>query len=260
MSPAFCVRCSLRSRRLALVSCCLPHSLADEKACLLAHSSRTAARQPGSARRRAIRSLIAPLAGARCGRRLAPLAAIFAGEPPSSSSPTKQLCEKSALLSTGFVGCSCRSAARTSRARIALGRRLLRHRSPTKSASAHSCVHCSLRSLRLALVSSCLPHSLADEKACLLAHSSRTAARQPGSARRRAIRCLIASAPLRRGSRVQPAYFVVVRRQKARRLTPPQHGGARSGPGFRWESVEPGPLARSRRSGRGSRSAPRLPP
>ena len=155
---------------------------------------------------------------------------------------------------------SCRSAARTSRARIALGRRLLRHRSPTKSASAHSCVHCSLRSLRLALVSSCLPHSLADEKACLLAHSSRTAARQPGSARRRAIRCLIASAPLRRGSRVQPAYFVVVRRQKARRLTPPQHGGARSGPGFRWESVEPGPLARSRRSGRGSRSAPRLPP
>ena len=47
--------------------------------------------------------------------------------------------------------------------------------------------HCSLRSQRLALVSRCLPHSLADERTCLLAHSSRTAARQPGSARRRAI-------------------------------------------------------------------------
>ena len=43
-------------------------------------------------------------------------------------------------------------------------------------------VNCSLRSLRLALVSRCLP-SLARR----LAHSSRSAARQPGSARRRAI-------------------------------------------------------------------------
>jgi hypothetical protein len=56
---------------------------------------------------------------------------------------------------------------------------------------------CSLRSLRLALVSRCLPHSLADEKhVCSLA-SSRTAARQPGSARRRAIRGLIARCRLR---------------------------------------------------------------
>ena len=39
--------------------------------------------------------------------------------------------------------------------------------------------HCSLRSLRLAPVSRRLPRSLADEKACLLARSSRTAARQP---------------------------------------------------------------------------------
>ena len=40
-------------------------------------------------------------------------------------------------------------------------------------------VYCSLRSLRLALVSRCLPRSLADGKACLLARSSRTASRQP---------------------------------------------------------------------------------
>jgi hypothetical protein len=44
-------------------------------------------------------------------------------------------------------------------------------------------VNCSLRSLRLALRGRCLPHSLADEKACLLARSSRTAARQPCPAR-----------------------------------------------------------------------------
>ena len=40
-------------------------------------------------------------------------------------------------------------------------------------------VCCSLRSLRPALVSRCLPRSLADGKACLLARSSRTASRQP---------------------------------------------------------------------------------
>jgi 2-polyprenyl-6-methoxyphenol hydroxylase-like FAD-dependent oxidoreductase len=52
-----------------------------------------------------------------------------------------------------------------------------------------SCVHCSLRSLRLALVAAAFRFSPTDEKqACLPAHSSRTAARQPGSARRRAIR------------------------------------------------------------------------
>ena len=45
-----------------------------------------------------------------------------------------------------------------------------------KSASAPP-AHCSLRSLRLALISRCLPHSLADDEACLLARSSRTAAR-----------------------------------------------------------------------------------
>jgi hypothetical protein len=34
---------------------------------------------------------------------------------------------------------------------------------------------------------------------------------------------------VRRGSRLEPAYFVVARRRKACRLAPPQHGGARSG-------------------------------
>ena len=43
--------------------------------------------------------------------------------------------------------------------------------------------HCSLRSLRLALVGHCLPHSLADRAA---RSPSRAAARRPGSTRRRA--------------------------------------------------------------------------
>ena len=60
---------------------------------------------------------------------------MFAGEPPSSSNPTKRLSRKVSSVPTGFVGSSCRSAARTSRARIALGSRLLRRRSGTKSMS-----------------------------------------------------------------------------------------------------------------------------
>ena len=56
-------------------------------------------------------------------------------------------------------------------------------------------VHCSLRLLRLALGSRCLPFSLADERTCLLARSSRTAARQPGSVRRRAISDARSSVP-----------------------------------------------------------------
>ncbi len=114
---------------------------------------------------------------------------MFTGEPPSSSNPTKRhRVGASALFSTRFVGFSCRSAARTSRARIALCSRLLRRRSETKSVSPLSSVHCSLRSLRLAPVSRCLPHSLADEERVCSLDSSRTAARQPGSVRRRAIR------------------------------------------------------------------------
>ena len=71
--------------------------------------------------------------------------------------------EESALLAMRFVGSSCRSAARTSRARIALCSRLLRRHSGTKRRVPSLLIRCSLRSLRLALVSRCLPHSLADE-------------------------------------------------------------------------------------------------
>ena len=46
--------------------------------------------------------------------------------------------ENQLLFSMRFVGFSCRSAARASRARIALGSRLLRRRSPTKGVSAPS--------------------------------------------------------------------------------------------------------------------------
>ena len=85
--------CSLRSLRLALVSRCLPHSLADEKhVCSLA-SSRTAARQPGSARRRAIRGLIARFARGDVRRVAAVLVgltertSIVPPSPPARSSP-----------------------------------------------------------------------------------------------------------------------------------------------------------------------------
>jgi hypothetical protein len=49
----------------------------------------------------------------------------------------------------------------------------------------------------------------------------------------------IASAPLRRGPRSQPAYFVLARRRKACPLAPPQHGGARSG--ITWSRSNAGP-------------------
>ena len=93
-------------------------SLADEKhACSLA-SSRTAARQPGSARRRAI--------------------------------PDARSCD---------LSCS----------RIALGVRRRRRRSQRKERLRSLRVHCSLRSLRPALVGRCLPHLARRRKACLLA-------------------------------------------------------------------------------------------
>ena len=88
------------------------------------------------------------------------------------------------------LDCSLRSQ------RFALGSRLVRRRSRTERRVRSLGVHCSLRSLRLALDSRCLPHSLPDGKACLLVRSSRTAARQPGSPRRRAKRVgLLAANP-----------------------------------------------------------------
>ena len=123
-------------------------SVADEKhvgSLLLSTPARDPPVSDCSAR---LRSQCSMARSARCDVRW--VAAVFVG----ADGPEKRC---SAIS-------SCRSAARTSRARIALGRRLLRRQSPTKSMSAHSSVHCSLRSRRLALVSCCLPHSLADEK------------------------------------------------------------------------------------------------
>jgi hypothetical protein len=51
---------------------------------------------------------------------------------------------------------------------------------------------------------------------------------------------LIASAPLRRGSRSQPAYFILPRRRKACPLARPQHGGARSGITWSSSTLPPG--------------------
>src|SRR5688572_16432621 len=97
--------CSLRSLRLALVSRCLPHSLAGSLA--RPGQRRASLAQHGGAR---LPTLTPPLCGAFAHR---------AWNPPTSSSlaDQKRICSLE--------------------------------------------VHCSLRSLRLALVSRCLPHSLA---------------------------------------------------------------------------------------------------
>jgi hypothetical protein len=76
---------------------------------------------------------------------------MFAGLPPSSSELSERKKHCSAIS-------SCRSAARTSRIR----RR--RRRSQSKERLCSILTYCSLRSLRLALVSRCLPRSLADEE------------------------------------------------------------------------------------------------
>jgi hypothetical protein len=109
---------------------------------------------------------------------------------------------------------SCRSAARTSR------------NPPTSSSLADEnrvrwFPYVLLAALAEAGARQPLPSWLA------FARSSRTAARQPGSARRRAITDAHARFWRVRASRVESAYFVVARRQKARPLVPPQHGGAR---------------------------------
>jgi hypothetical protein len=93
----------------------------------------------------------------------------------------------SALSSRHSVGFSCRSAARTSRVRIALGSRLLRHRSVTNSVSGHSSsarrrairgFDCSLRSLRIAL----------DSRLLRRRSPTKSVSARSSSARRRAIR------------------------------------------------------------------------
>ena len=96
---------------------------------------------------------------------------VFPSSPPAHSSPL-------GLVLAALAPLFERSAARTS------GIRLLRPPSPRKERLVSIRVHCSLRSRRLALVGRCLPRSLPDARhVCSLA-SSRTAARQPDSARR----------------------------------------------------------------------------
>src|SRR5215218_4753426 len=106
-------------------------------------------------------------------------------KPPSSSNPTKPPLTWPALATTRFVGFSCRSAAGTSRARIAPWS------PPTSSTLAHERACLLAPSTLLAPLAEAgawwpLPSSLARRrKTPLLPRSSRTAARQPGSARRR---------------------------------------------------------------------------
>ena len=106
-------------------------------------------------------------------------------KPPSSSNPTKPPLTCPALATTRFVDFSCISAAGTSRARIAPWS------PPTSSTLAHERACLLAPSTLLAPLAEAgawwpLPSSLARRrKTCLLPRSSRTAARQPGSARRR---------------------------------------------------------------------------
>jgi hypothetical protein len=100
--------------------------------------------------------------------------------------------------------------------------RRLRFRRLVFALLAHRAVlDCSLRSLRIALGSRLLRRRSTTKNPS--AHSS--------SARRRAIRRWIARSA-RCGSRWEAAYFVIAQRRKARRLTPPQHGGVRSAVGL----------------------------
>jgi len=91
-------------------------------ACLLRRHSRTknVSRRSSSARRVARSDLIASLAKARSVRLLAPLAAMFAASRRLRRIRRNDHVAESALVSKRFVGSSCRTAARTSRARIAL--------------------------------------------------------------------------------------------------------------------------------------------
>src|SRR5215218_9278404 len=89
---------------------------------------------------------------------------MFAWEPPSSSNPTKSPCRRISLVSIvrrlllqiGGANIATRIAP-LDRAYFVVAR-------GRKSVSPHSLHICSLRSLRLALVSRCLSHSLAGEK------------------------------------------------------------------------------------------------
>jgi hypothetical protein len=123
-----------------------------------------------SQRKKRLCSLLLSTAGARfADARSMTLSRIARVDPPTSSSLAE---EKAPLLPPPQHGgrAICRrsqhDAARPSRAWI----RLLRRRSQRKKRLCSLRVHCSLRSLRLAPVSRCLPHSFADEeRVCSLA-------------------------------------------------------------------------------------------
>jgi hypothetical protein len=95
-----CLARQARSARIAPGGRCLPHSLAASSTAgrrrfaswLLVRSSR---------QRRAIRLDCLPRQ-ARCVRWLAALAAMFAGEPPSSSNPTKRMCRRISSVLDSF--------------------------------------------------------------------------------------------------------------------------------------------------------------
>src|SRR5215211_5404692 len=81
---------------------------------------------------------------------------------------------------------------------------------------------CSLRSLRLALVSRYLPHSLAGSLA--RPGQRRASLAQYGGARFPTLAAIYGAA---RASRLEAAYFILDRRGRTPRLPRPQHGGAR---------------------------------
>ena len=95
-------------------------------------------------------------------------------------------------------------------------------------------LHCSLRSLRLALASRCLPHSLADERrVCSLARPGqrRASLAQHGGARSGVE--LLAPCLIARSARCGASTIRRLRRRSQTEerclLAPPQPGGARSG-------------------------------
>jgi hypothetical protein len=106
---------------------------------LLRRRSGTKKRVPSlllSTARGAIRCWIAPLAVARSVEWLAPLAAMFAGEPPSSSDPTKRPVSENQLCSRRVSSASPADRRREHRGRgLRFCSRLLRRRSGTKSVS-----------------------------------------------------------------------------------------------------------------------------
>ena len=112
-----------RSARIAPSSSPTSSSLTDDNACLLAPPQHGEGRDPGldcSARQ------------ARCVQLLAPLAAMFAGEPPSSSNLTKRLSLANRLCSRRVWSASPADRRREHRGRGSrLRARRLRRRSQT---------------------------------------------------------------------------------------------------------------------------------